>query len=102
MAVFPETMDRLNANDVKRSLDRIERYISYMTERVEHTNRNNEKATAELLNKITALETKIAALEKKLEEPEATLAEQGETVVPAEVSETTEEQTEVPEQTESE
>ena len=102
MAVFPEAMNRLDAHDVKKSLDLIERYISYMTERVEHANRNNEKATAELLGKITALEARITALEKRMEEPEATLAEQEENVeVPEVISETPEEETEVTEQTES-
>ena len=65
MAVFPETMDRLNTQDVGKSLDRIERYISYMTERVEHTNRKSEKTMEELISKIAALEAKIGALEEK-------------------------------------
>lgn len=65
MAVFPETMNRLEPNDVRKSLEHIERYIAYMTERVEHANANSEKVATELLARIASLEAKVDALEKK-------------------------------------
>lgn len=35
MAVFPESMNKLDAKNVPKSLDIVENYIRYMTERVE-------------------------------------------------------------------
>lgn len=35
MAVFPESMNKLDAQNVPKSLDIVENYIRYMTERVE-------------------------------------------------------------------
>lgn len=64
MAVFPEQMDMRDEHDVRKSLARIERYIAYMTERVEFANRNSEKAMTELSAKLAALEEKLAALEQ--------------------------------------
>ena len=40
MAVFPESMNKLDVNDVPGSLGRLESYIRYMTERVEFSMRN--------------------------------------------------------------
>lgn len=40
MAVFPESMNKLDVNDVPGSLSRLESYIRYMTERVEFSMRN--------------------------------------------------------------
>ena len=40
MAVFPESMNRLNREDVSGSLGIIENYIRYITERVEFSNKN--------------------------------------------------------------
>lgn len=40
MAVFPESMNKLDVNDTTGSLNRIENYIRYMTERVEFSMRN--------------------------------------------------------------
>lgn len=40
MAVFPESMNKLDVNDTTGSLNRIENYIRYMTERVEFAMRN--------------------------------------------------------------
>ena len=40
MAVFPESMNKLDVNDTTGSLRRIENYIRYMTERVEFSMRN--------------------------------------------------------------
>ncbi len=40
MAVFPENMDKLNADDVPGSFAKVQDYIRYMTERVEFAMRN--------------------------------------------------------------
>ena len=40
MAVFPESMKKLNVEDTSRSLTAIENYIAYMTERIEFSMRN--------------------------------------------------------------
>lgn len=40
MAVFPESMDRLDVNDTSGSLSVIENYIRYMGERMEFSMRN--------------------------------------------------------------
>ena len=40
MAVFPESMNKLDVKDTTGSLSRIENYIRYMTERVEFSMRN--------------------------------------------------------------
>ena len=40
MAVFPESMDKLDVNDTAGSLRRIENYIRYMTERMEFSTSN--------------------------------------------------------------
>lgn len=40
MAVFPESMERLNVDDTPGSLRRIENYIRYMVERMEFSNSN--------------------------------------------------------------
>lgn len=40
MAVFPESMNKLDVNDTTGSFNRIENYIRYMTERVEFAMRN--------------------------------------------------------------
>lgn len=50
MAVFPESMDRLDKDDVAASLATIESYIRYMTERIEFAN-------STLNRKVKALET---------------------------------------------
>ena len=39
-AVFPEGMERLDPGDVGGSLAKVERYIQYMTERLEFAQRN--------------------------------------------------------------
>lgn len=49
MAVFPESMNRLNRGNTEESLATIENYIRYMTERI-------EKATSALSNRVGALE----------------------------------------------
>lgn len=40
MAVFPENMNRLDPGDVPGSLNTLENYIRYMTERLEFSTRN--------------------------------------------------------------
>lgn len=47
MAVFPESMNKLDVNDVPGSLGRIENYIRYMTERVEFSMRNMTRNVSE-------------------------------------------------------
>ena len=43
MAVFPESLNRLNLNDTQESLSKIEEYIRYMGERIEFSFRNMTK-----------------------------------------------------------
>lgn len=50
MAVFPESMDRLDKKNVEASLATIENYIRYMTERIEHS-------TSVMSRKLTTLES---------------------------------------------
>ena len=47
MAVFPESMNKLDVNDVPGSLGRLESYIRYMTERVEFAMRNMTRNVSE-------------------------------------------------------
>lgn len=47
MAVFPETMKKLNVEDTTRSLTAIENYIAYMTERIEFSMRNMTRIITE-------------------------------------------------------
>ncbi len=51
MAVFPESMSKLDKEDVAASLATLESYIHYMAERIEFAN-------ASLTRKVNALETK--------------------------------------------
>lgn len=43
MAVFPQRMDKLDLKDVPGSLAEVERYISYMIERIEFLNHKIER-----------------------------------------------------------
>lgn len=69
-AIFPESLDRLDKEDVAGSLASLEGYIRYMTERMEffagNMNKNVAAETA-VLNALaaatTALEARVAALE---------------------------------------
>ena len=47
MAVFPESMDRIDAQDPTTSLRVIEQYIGYMRERIEFSMRNMTKTVSE-------------------------------------------------------
>lgn len=47
MAVFPENMNKLDLEDTKGSLSRIENYIGYMTERMEFAMRNMTRNVSE-------------------------------------------------------
>ena len=69
MAVFPESMDKLDANDVRGSFATIENYIRYMTERMEFSMRNMTKtvsaagvSSAEMYILLTALQNDMASL----------------------------------------
>ena len=73
MAVFPEQMDRLDVNDPAGSLQRIENYIRYMTERVEFSNRNTTRTVTEagvstvgLYNAVVTLTDAVAVLQSNL------------------------------------
>lgn len=47
MAVFPEQMERIDANDTAGSLRRIDSYIRYIVERVEFSMRNTTRSVNE-------------------------------------------------------
>lgn len=64
MTVFPESMDRLDAGRVGESLAAIERYIRYMTERIEFAmGAGRQKTMEELQGELAALDRRIKALE---------------------------------------
>ena len=70
MAVFPESMDKLNADDVRSSLPVMENYIRYMCERVEFAMRNMTKnvnaagvSSVEMYILLTALQNEMATLQ---------------------------------------
>ena len=74
MAVFPEGMNKLDANDVRGSLAVMEDYIRYMSERMEFTMQRmtktavsasdaNEAKVQELQAQLDALSKRVAALE---------------------------------------
>lgn len=69
MAVFPENMDKLNADDVPGSLSIIENYIRYMGERMEFAMRNMTKTVSaagvssmEMYMLLMALQNTVSAL----------------------------------------
>ena len=69
MAVFPENMDKLNADDPHGSFSIIENYIRYMTERTEFAMRNMTRtvssagiSTAEVYILLTAIQNDLSAL----------------------------------------
>lgn len=69
MAVFPESMDKLNTDDARGSLATIENYIRYMTERVEFAMRNVTRnvsdagvSSAEMYILLTAIQNDLSAL----------------------------------------
>ena len=69
MAVLPESMDRLNVQDVPKSLSIIQEYIRYMGERIEFSFRNMTKtvssagvSSAELYILVQAQAQQLAAL----------------------------------------
>lgn len=70
MAVFPENMDKLSADDVPGSLSIIENYIRYMGERMEFAMRNMTKtvslagvSSAEMYVLLTATSNSLSALQ---------------------------------------
>lgn len=69
MAVFPESMDKLDAEDTRGSFATIENYIRYMAERIEFSMRNMTKtvsaagvSSAEMYILLTALQNEMSAL----------------------------------------
>lgn len=70
MAVFPESMDKLNTDDVRSSLPVMENYIRYMCERVEFAMRNMTKnvnaagvSSVEMYILLTALQNEMATMQ---------------------------------------
>ena len=73
MAVFPENMDKLDANDPHSSFGIIENYIRYMGERIEFSMRNMTKtvsaagvSSAEMYILLTALQNDFSALKSTI------------------------------------
>lgn len=69
MAVFPESMDRIDPNDAKKSLSTIESYIRYMQERIEFSQKNTLRtvseagvSSAELYAKLVDISNAVQAL----------------------------------------
>lgn len=69
MAVFPESMDKLDVEDARGSFATVENYIRYMTERMEFSMRNMTKtvsaagvSSAEMYILLTALQNEMSAL----------------------------------------
>ena len=74
MAVFPENMDKLSADDVPGSLSIIENYIRYMGERMEFAMRNMTKtvsaagvSSAEMYILLTALQNTVSAISSTIQ-----------------------------------
>lgn len=70
MAVFPESMDKLNVEDPGGSLSIVENYIRYMGERIEFSMRNMTKtvsaagvSSAEMYILVTAMDNTLSALQ---------------------------------------
>lgn len=70
MAVLPESMGKLNVEDVRSSLSIIENYIRYMGERIEFSMRNMTKtvsaagvSSAEIYVLVTAMSNNLSALQ---------------------------------------
>lgn len=70
MAVLPESMDRLDKENVEKSFSTLENYIRYMGERIEFSMRNVTRnvseagiSSAELYLLVTELRDNLAALQ---------------------------------------
>ena len=66
MAVFPESMDKLDANDARGSFATIENYIRYMTERTEFSMRNMTKTVSAAGVSSTAMYILLTALQNEM------------------------------------
>lgn len=80
MAVFPESMDKLDVNNPASSLGIIENYIRYMAERMEFSMRNMTKtvgaagvSSAEMYILLTALSNDLSALKSTVNGQSGTL-----------------------------
>lgn len=87
MAVFPESMDRLDVTDTEGSFRCIENYIRYMNERVEFSTRNMSRnmsasgqSTTEILEMLNGLTSAMSAMQSTMNAIRATLTEMDETV----------------------
>lgn len=73
MAVFPESMDRIDPDDPGAALSTIESYIRYMQERIEFANKNTLRtvseagvSSAELYSKIVAIANTVQGLASQI------------------------------------
>ena len=73
MAVFPESMDRIDPNDPGAALSTIESYIRYMQERIEFANKNTLRtvseagvSSAELYSKIVEIANTVQGLASQI------------------------------------
>jgi len=73
MAVFPESMDKVDVNDPPAAISKIENYIGYMCERTEFAMRNVTKnvteagvSSAELYLLVQELASKVAGIESNV------------------------------------
>ena len=80
VAVFPESMDKLNTDDARGSLTIIENYIRYMGERVEFAMRNMTKnvsaagvSSVETYILLTALQNELATLKSTVNDLNGTV-----------------------------
>lgn len=72
-SVFPESMDKLDSNNVGSSFSIIENYIRYMQERVEFAIRNTTKqvektgtSSAEIYILVTALNNSVSSIQSSI------------------------------------
>ena len=72
MAVLPESMDKLDVNDVQKSLSIIENYIGYMGERIEFSMSNVTKSlkgqmtSAQMYILLQAMSNSISAMQSSI------------------------------------
>lgn len=57
--VLPEKIEKLDTKNVADSLQKIEKYLSYMCERIEHTATNNRRRVTELEKEIKTLKQQL-------------------------------------------
>lgn len=87
MAVFPESMNRVDVNDPQKAIAIIENYIRYMQERIEFSNSQTTRTVTEagisstgLYLEVQALENTVQALSSSLTAALTTLASHGQRI----------------------